>query len=125
MGRTYYDDFRRYGGRGSSYNYQSYLPYRESPKERDARRAREDRDYHVIEDRWSYDRDDRHDQSRRDEDSKKRKFEEGRQRSNEIEDSSKHSKVGQQSTLDMPTSSDPVDIPSGSLLFRWPIFTRL
>lgn len=114
MGRSYYDDFNRYGGKGSSHSYRGYLPPRETTEERDVRRAREDREYSERESKRSHDRADRHDQSRRDEDSKKRKSEESKHRSHEAGDSGKRSKISQQSTSDEPASSVPVNIPSDS-----------
>jgi len=111
MGRTYYDDFHRYGGKGSSRRYRGYLPPRETPKEREARKARE-REQHEREGRRSFDRTERHDQSRGDDDSRKRKHDESRHKSHEAEDPSKRSKVAHQSASDQLSSSKPIDIPS-------------
>ena len=58
-GRSYYQDFQRYGGRGQ-YDYRRYFPsYRESDEERAARKARERRDAEERHDRR--DRDEHHD----------------------------------------------------------------
>jgi len=116
MGRSYFDEFQRYGGKGSSRGYQSYNPPpRETPEEREARKARE-----LERDRERYERDimraservDRQEKNRGSDSSKRRKHDEGRQKSQEAEGHSKRSKVTHQSASDQPASSETIDPPS-------------
>ena len=98
MGRSYYDDFQRYGSRGN-FDPRRYLQqYRETPEERSARKAREQRDY---EDRKARERRDHSDQGRRDDDdSHKRKSNDDKGRSREGDVHGKKHKTG-----DMTSSS--------------------
>ena len=117
MSRDYYDNFQRYSSRSSgNFDPKRYLQsYRETPEERNARKAREQRDY---EDRRARERRDYPGQSRRDDDdSQKRKSHDDRGRSHESEVPGKKSKTGDKhssSTLapELPQTFAHIDVTS-------------
>ena len=115
MGRsgTYYDDFQRYGRRGS-YDPKRYLPASwETDEERAARKAREKRAYEEHYGR----RDERHDSSQREDDSPKRKSRDDKGKSHVTEDPSKRAKLGEKLTSELsekPAAPVSLEIPSSS-----------
>lgn len=110
---SYYDDFQRYGRRGS-YDYKRYLPASsETDEERAARKARERCAY---EERYGR-RDERHDSSQREDDSHKRKSHDDKGKSHVVEDPSKRAKLGEKPTSEIsekPAAPISLEIPSSS-----------